>query len=107
MIFKQYIKMDEQALLNAGKNYDIDRMYEVFDELFTKAGFTKNEAVTDGIEYLGAEDLPKVSGLKWHLKKQEWFLPYCLKWIWSDKDDDETEWDNNDVLQHLRDRGEL
>ncbi|MEG2413327.1 MAG: hypothetical protein RSB61_01610 [Clostridia bacterium] len=104
---KLYIKMDEQALLNAGKNYDIKRMYQVLDELHKRWGFEKNEEVTDGVEYVGYVPMPHASAVRWNLEKQKWFLPYCLVWKWSSKFQGENEFEVYDLLAELRKRGEL
>lgn len=107
MIFKYYIKMNEQALLSAGKNYDLDRMYEVFDKLFTKCGFTKNNAIVDGIEYVGGTSPVECFRINRQLEKEDWFLPYCEVWNWLEDEDEKGVFEVYDRLSDLRKRGEL
>ena len=102
----QYILMDEEAMLNSGEDYDLELMYKAFDKVFTEAGYKKNENVTEGVEYYGCDDLPKTFGVNSSLKKQNWFLPYCKKWIWTCINPD-GEIEVFDKLERLRERDKL
>lgn len=79
----QYILMDEEAMLNSGRKFNFDLMYKAFDTIFLEAGYKKNENVTEGVEYYGCDSFSKTTGVVWKLKRQNWFLPYCKKWIWT------------------------
>ncbi|MEG1536206.1 MAG: hypothetical protein RR416_04470, partial [Clostridia bacterium] len=98
---KLYFKMDEQALLNAGKNYDIKRMYQVLDDTHKRWGFEKNEEVTDGVEYVGYVPMPHASAVMWNLEEQKWFLPYCLVWTWYCRLENEDE-EVYDMIQNAK-----
>ena len=102
----QYILMDEEAMLNSGRKFNFDLMYKAFDTIFLEAGYKKNENVTEGVEYYGCDDLPKTFGVNWKLEKQNWFFPYCKKWIWTCINPD-GEIEVFDKLERLRERGTI
>lgn len=102
----QYILMDEEAMLNSGRKFNFDLMYKAFDTIFLEAGYKKNENVTEGVEYYGCDDLSETFVVNSSLKKQNWFLPYCKKWIWTCINPD-GEIEVFDKLERLRERGTI
>lgn len=108
MKFKFYIKMDEEAMLAApGRNYDMTLMNQALDKILARGGFSRNPEVTDGIEYVGGTSFPWSARVMWDLEAQQWFLPYCKKWLWYVDEEDDGNWEIYDKLERLRERGEL
>lgn len=110
-MFGMKIQMDEEKILREDK-INLVKVYAALDDIFAKKNLVKGEIEPDGTRtYWGTEsnkDFARFCMVVNSLKRiEKWFAPNCKKWIWGDNESRSGDWDWEDVLEQMRERGEL
>lgn len=109
-MFAMKIQMDEEKILREDV-INLKKVYAFLDNLFIKEGLVVGEIEPDGTRnYHGTEsnkDFGRFAIVAIDLQDiNPWFAPNCRKWLFGDNED-MGEWDWDDMLAGMRERGEL
>ena len=110
-MFAMKIQMDEEKILREDV-INLKKVYAALDKIFAKHNLVKGETEPDGtLTYLGTEsnkDFGNFCSVASNLKRvNTWFAPNCKKWLWGDDETIPNVWDWEDVLEQMRERGQL
>ncbi|MDO5415880.1 MAG: hypothetical protein Q4F29_01660 [Lachnospiraceae bacterium] len=103
-MLKLEIKMDENKI-QFENQYLAENIYQMLAELFDRFQL-KQEILEDGTLSVHGNNQPWDYGAFGYiitlLKDKMWFMPYVIKWVWynSDNNENEEDFDREDVLYY-------
>lgn len=101
-MLKVEIEMNE-AKISKENEYDLDKIYEVLDNVFAKAKLPK---IGKGIYTNGnsTHDYAHLWSIIWDLTERHWFMDNVSKFLWykSDNGKDNNDFSVEDILEYCR-----